>query len=181
MRGISTGNATGPRTGIGGFTMMELSLSMVIIVALAAVTVPMFTGVDSAKVDRAKIDCARIADALMRYAKDTRLRPTGKGGVETTNLLISARGNAPVIPAAGRQRTPLENLLFENTWSNPRWRGPYLDALPPDPWGHRYVVWAVNFHRAKPTWVLSAGPDGVLQTWPGHEKPRGDDIGVVIP
>ena len=53
------------------------------------------------------------------------------------------------------------------------WRGPYLDAARPDPWGNRYmanVAWltvpqggdSVGFIR--PVFVISAGPDEELDT-----------------
>ena len=53
------------------------------------------------------------------------------------------------------------------------WRGPYMDAVRPDPWGNRYmanVAWftvpqggdSVGFIR--PIVVLSAGPDEEIDT-----------------
>jgi type II secretory pathway pseudopilin PulG len=53
------------------------------------------------------------------------------------------------------------------------WRGPYLDAVRPDPWGNRYmanVLWLTNFQGAdaagfiRPIIVLSAGPDEEIDT-----------------
>jgi type II secretory pathway pseudopilin PulG len=70
-----------------------------------------------------------------------------------------------------------------------RWRGPYLEHLAADPWGHRYLV---NIKHANPgddepkaIWVLSAGPNGTLDTSPtlaagGTPVPAGDDIAYRI-
>ena len=48
------------------------------------------------------------------------------------------------------------------------WRGPYLPNVPSDPWGNAYLV---NVGRGDPSaatkkavWVISPGPNGVLET-----------------
>ncbi len=74
------------------------------------------------------------------------------------------------------------------------WSGPYLPESPgPDPWGRRYVVNIGLIPSAdSPTedrgparfavWVMSAGPNGVIET--SYRQPignaalAGDDIGV---
>jgi len=98
-----------------------------------------------------------------------------------TNHLIK---NTPFSGAAG---TP---YLITGT---PRWKGPYLERSPGlDPWGRSYLVNIKNADPAKETpdtsasglrWtiVISAGPDGVLQTDPttfavSNPSPAGDDI-----
>lgn len=70
-----------------------------------------------------------------------------------------------------------------------RWRGPYLEQLGADPWGNRYLV---NIKHAPPgddeprvVWVLSAGPNGKIDTSPtvagdGTPVPGGDDIAYRI-
>lgn len=63
-----------------------------------------------------------------------------------------------------------------------------LDASTPDPWGHRYEIniGAVADPNNEPAaiWLLSAGPDGIVET-PFVERARvarlrGDDIGIQI-
>ena len=47
----------------------------------------------------------------------------------------------------------------------PNWRGPYMAMVTADPWGHSYVSNAKSFAVAgQPVWIISAGPDGLLQT-----------------
>lgn len=70
-----------------------------------------------------------------------------------------------------------------------RWRGPYLEQLGADPWGNRYLV---NIKHGDPgdgepkaIWVLSAGPNGKIDTSPtlpadGKPVPGGDDIAFRI-
>lgn len=167
------------RAGQAGFTLLEVTLTVLILSSLAAVAIPLFGKVDSTKIDRAKLDCGQIADALMTYMKDTRLRPTGRDGTPGIRALMADRGSPPRLPIAVRS-TSLDSIVRTNTWASSRWRGPYMDSIPPDPWGQRYVVWTVNYHTSRLVWVLSAGPDGTLQTSPDHASPQGDDIGVSI-
>jgi type II secretory pathway pseudopilin PulG len=50
------------------------------------------------------------------------------------------------------------------------WRGPYQTSFPADPWGNRYAVNIGNMLNnnnaalSYAVWVLSAGPDGIIQT-----------------
>lgn len=73
----------------------------------------------------------------------------------------------------------IERHLIENKPSNDAakaykttgktaWKGPYLPSVPPDPWGKPYLVNVKQMDPAaatpKAAWVISAGPDGVLDT-----------------
>jgi general secretion pathway protein G len=49
------------------------------------------------------------------------------------------------------------------------WHGPYLDKLPVDPWGHKYIYDYPGKHNTNGYDLSSAGPDGK----PGTD----DDIG----
>lgn len=49
------------------------------------------------------------------------------------------------------------------------WRGPYLDKLPVDPWGHKYIYEYPGKHNTNGFDLFSTGPDGK----PGTD----DDIG----
>jgi hypothetical protein len=45
------------------------------------------------------------------------------------------------------------------------WRGPYQSSIQADPWGYRYAINIGNMTGAYPAvWVISAGPDGIIQT-----------------
>ncbi len=91
---------------------------------------------------------------------------------------VTGAGTAPLrgpSPTDGWQR-----LLRENAFSLEGWSGPYLDALPADPWGHAYVVTTAGFtDRRKRVWVLSAGPNGRVETTARDTNPHGDDVGLV--
>jgi hypothetical protein len=52
------------------------------------------------------------------------------------------------------------------------WKGPYMSAVSADPWGNTYLVGTLNFEPAPPidpnikypVWIISVGPDGIIQT-----------------
>ncbi|HNX04433.1 MAG TPA: type II secretion system major pseudopilin GspG [Opitutales bacterium] len=50
-----------------------------------------------------------------------------------------------------------------------RWKGPYADSLPKDPWGHPYEYACPGTHNKTGYDLWSAGPDG--------QDGTGDDIG----
>lgn len=98
------------------------------------------------------------------------------------------------------QADSLENHLVKNSpggttdkpypVTGPRtWRGPYVESIIEDPWGHRYLVNIKNAHPGdatpKTVWVLSAGPNGAIETDPNAladsgATPAGDDIAVRV-
>lgn len=67
------------------------------------------------------------------------------------------------------------------------WGGPYVTDFGFDPWGHTYIVsvgaMEPNGRPIAPRargWILSAGPNGVLETAPDASIVVGDDIGMVL-
>ncbi|MFG0320012.1 MAG: type II secretion system protein GspG [Planctomycetota bacterium JB042] len=91
---------------------------------------------------------------------------------------LTGDGTAPLrgpSPTDGWHR-----LLRGNAFALEGWSGPYLDAFPADPWGHAFVVTTAGFtDRRKRVWVLSAGPNGRLETTARDTNPHGDDVGLV--
>ena len=68
-----------------------------------------------------------------------------------------------------------------------RWRGPYVRHLTLDPWGNAYIVSVGAMEKdGSPIvagargWILSAGPNGVLETAPDATDPGGDDLGTIV-
>ena len=91
------------------------------------------------------------------------------------------------------KREPLAHHLIRNKpfgsvkYSN--WKGPYLASDKYDQWGHSYLITVIGYsHCVKNyswpyVWVISAGPDGVLETssYIGNSGVLvGDDIGFLI-
>lgn len=91
---------------------------------------------------------------------------------------IRPRGNA----FAHGRGFPLSGILVsDRIKAGEKWRGPYLSHVPIDPWGRAYVV---NndpaSHSRSLRFIVSAGPDGVMDTAPGSGTVAGDDVGIVL-
>jgi type II secretory pathway pseudopilin PulG len=81
------------------------------------------------------------------------------------------------------------------------WNGAYVQDIPADPWGRKYLVnlhfafsgtdhaFSPEAHQWNPLYVLSAGPNGMIETPVGHHEttapgvepqPGGDDVVSLI-
>ena len=121
-----------------GFTLLELLVVIVIIGLLAGLVAPRYfdqVSKSNAKIARAQIDS--LEKALDQYRLDVGAYPTTEQGLASLN-------------------TKPQNLE--------KWAGPYLKkAVPPDPWGARYIYKAPGDHSEYD--LSSYGSDG---------KPGGD-------
>jgi prepilin-type N-terminal cleavage/methylation domain-containing protein len=75
-----------------------------------------------------------------------------------------------------------------------RWKGPYIANVSVDPWGQTYIahvgameengipviITSPRLFEKPEGWILSAGPDGLLQTSPTDTTLSGDDIGFIF-
>ena len=69
------------------------------------------------------------------------------------------------------------------------WKGPYVESLTKrDPWGNNYLVYVKAMHTASSGvtgekeygWIISAGPNGILETPKTSNNLQGDDIGMTL-
>jgi prepilin-type N-terminal cleavage/methylation domain-containing protein len=195
-----------------GFTLMELTVVLAVIVTLALILTPSIsTFINDSRTARTRADAQTIVSAIVQFEKDNGFFPQWKvavaGGPGTAanklDLLISP-GKTPMespqtlwtttSPAA--RTDTLANQLIANApgytlktgSSRFGWNRPYVSsAIGPDAWNNCYIV---NIGLADPTvgaagkdaiWVISAGPNGILET--GYRIAvtaatlGGDDIG----
>lgn len=67
-----------------------------------------------------------------------------------------------------------------------KWKGPYITKLAVDPFGFAYIAHIGAMERdgtkiaSGKGWILSAGPDGVLDTAPSASVLSNDDIGYIF-
>jgi general secretion pathway protein G len=103
----------------GGFTLIELMVVILIIGLLATIVVQSLRGAtDKAKRVKAEADISEIKTALDRYYLDVGSYPRVEQGLQA---LVSAPNTGNVSQGGGD------------------YQGPYLEKLPPDPWGNQYV------------------------------------------
>ena len=171
-----------------GFTLVEVIVVAAIIAVLAGILVPMiFKEVDESKVSKAQADTKAVMTSLLSFRKDTGRWPVLNGGngclAEIT--LLNGNGAAPATYHASWNTAILgtldAQLSSNNACYGANWKGPYIPTVGVDPWGHAYVINADSFGVAgAPVLILSAGPDGIIDTATNASAPANDDIGVRI-
>lgn len=125
-----------------GFTMIEIMIVVIIIASLAAMVIPRLSGrADEAKVAIAEADIrSNISMALKMYELDNVVFPTTEQGLDA--LLVK--------PSASP--------------SPPKWKGPYLERSPLDPWGKPYQYRLPGEHNISAYDLYSLGKDGAEGT-----------------
>jgi general secretion pathway protein G len=124
---------------LGGFTLVELMLVLVILGILAGLVLPKFAGrSEQARVTATITQIATFNTALGAYEVDTGSYPSSQAGLRA---LVSQPADVT------------------------GWRGPYLESdIPLDPWQHPYVYEYPGKLNPSGYDVISMGPDGQLGT-----------------
>lgn len=129
----------------------------------------------------------------------------GEGNVKDPSGFLTAIGSTGRVGRLNDHLVtdPITGSTVANYRNNGlNWKGPYSKTLNQDPWGRNYVVLAraashvlggttdsnTDPSTTTPTsrltplyyWVLSAGPNGKLDTTQAHSELQGDDIGTVV-
>ena len=171
-------NEAAAKSGQRGFSGVRLLQALAGILVLAVVAPPgLATLVNRSRIDRAQEEVSRLADAL----QDTGLIDRARG--QEADDLLGGPGNTP-------------EALGVRQWVEGRvgsLSGYVSQRLRSDPWGNRYLV-NIGVLQASEAdeastlprvlWVLSAGPNGLIETV--YAAPAvsavvgGDDIGARI-
>lgn len=174
------------------FTLIEVLIVLAIIAILAGILTPVtMSYIEGARIVRAQNDVEAIGKAILSFNEDTALWPIYEHSenLESYYSVLYGHGALPseIVDFADR----LENQLNSNIPAYPTtgefaWRGPYISSLGADPWGNSYVVNSSGLipSSTKAVWVISAGPNGIIDTSLSQERGiavlSGDDIGCRI-
>ena len=149
------------RQDAGGFTLIELTVVLAVIVTLALMLTPSITNfIGDSRTARTRTDVQTMAAAVVQFYKDTGYFPqwsaANAGGPGTSankvDLLVTS-GNVPVAATANTWTTGTNDMLVDQLLRNEPgytmrsatntfgWNGPYLSsAIGSDAWNNRYAV-----------------------------------------
>ncbi len=169
-----------------GFTLIEVIVVAGIIAVLAGILVPLiFKEIDESKISRAAADVRSISSALIVMKKDTGNWPVSVSCTPNTTLLVGA-GTVPSVAAGVTGWVTTNQINYNDYFLNDAqecwpttWKGPYMATVSMDPWGHSYITNGDSMLLAGTAiWILSAGPDGIVNTSANANAVVGDDIGM---
>lgn len=130
--GKSTRRSSGGKRKQCAFTLIEIMVVLVILGLLAAIIVPsVMNRPDEARNVKASQDIRGLMGALKLYRLDNLRYPSSEEGLAA---------------------------LLENLGKSDKWRGPYVDFLPEDPWGNAYR-YANPARKGREVDVYSLGAD----------------------
>lgn len=147
--------------GMRGFTLIELTVVLAVLVTLALILTPSIANfINDSRVARTRSDTQTVAAAIVQFYKDNGFFPqwsaAENGGPGTdgsqVDLLIS-EGNVPVVAAPNLWTTGTTDALADQLLTNAPsytlrtatatfgWNGPYLSSgIGADAWNNRYAV-----------------------------------------
>ncbi len=130
--------------------------------------------------ERARCDILRMIDAIERCREDIGTEGLRHGALATARALMGP-GTVPRGPLDPSSASDLADLLCRNRLGLSNWHGPYLEAIPEDPWGGAYVItWSGMRSRQDNVWIVSAGPNGKLDTKAADTRAQNDDVAFVV-
>ena len=183
------------RLGNHGFTLVEVIVILAVVSILVAIITPtVLKYIAEAQQSRAEEDVRSLSLVLNDLIKDTgqfpgTKLPTGKtflcspgtkvggswgDGTKCGDLTLHLITNDP-----NEDATPDSTGDYLTTGRR-KYKGPYVQNLNEDPWGNAYQINATTLisGNTSPTWVISSGPDGTMDTAVSATALAGDDLGV---
>jgi len=117
----------------GGFSLIEILVAIGAMGILLGIAVPAYNGYrEKAQIAEAMHDLKRIETAIITLATDTGEWPKHQNIGEINN------GGSNEIYDLSAATIGL--LIDDVGTPYPNWNGPYIPAVPLDPWGHNYFL-----------------------------------------
>lgn len=124
----------------------------------------------------------RIAQTQARAsAAAERLRVSSNGAATTGTGIACGPGRLPdLVPSTATARAAA--LPSHAAWLLGATMAPELfgAGMPTDAWGRCFLLNAAAWASGGPAWLLSAGPNGLVETSTRAGAPGGDDIGARV-
>ena len=167
-----------------GFTLIEVIVVAGIIAILASILIPLvLKEIDESRITKAQADVRSILTSIVVFKKDTAQWPNMDNGCAQSVTLLQGDGKVPNLTGMGYDTSVSSSMndhlpADANSCYN-NWKGPYIARVTADPWGNSYIINADGFLIAnQPVWILSAGPNGQVETPTFSQTLLGDDIGL---
>ena len=131
------------------------------------------------RMGRMRKDSLQVASAIALFMRDTARSP----GQAYQWLFTDSTGRMPRVDEAidfATLAAPCSDFLVSNAEGITAWHGPYLLASGSDAWENRYLISLAGSSGEKDAepkiTIISAGPNGMLETAAGSVEPGGDDL-----
>ena len=177
------------------FTLVEIIVILAVVSILVAIVTPtVLKYISEAQESRAEEDVRNLSVVINDLIKDTGQYPGSK--LATGKTFLCGPGTTSATPwGDGTTCADITMHIVENdpsqdgtagstgdyrTTGRRKFKGPYVQVLNEDPWGNAYQINATTLvgGNTSPTWVISAGPNGIFDTAPTDTAISSDDMGV---
>ena len=183
-----------------GFSIAETTIILAAASVLTATAAPSILDyVAQARGIKASGDVQVLTTALARLMFDVSSLKAGENGASPEMLVGPGDPSDPggsgssewIAPVDGTKVQNLVDHLVTNTAGYSQkgpgpfakgWGGPYVDGVPTDPWGRRYSANVGVFGTNTPVVVVSAGPNGIVETpfrGAGSQSAHDDVVGLI--
>ena len=168
-----------------GFSLVEIMIVVAVIGMLAAIAIPQVVNqMHKARIHQAEADLTLIASGVNCLTSDTGMYPSVEGEpihyISEPGSTINAEVEDLSTPNAGLLSCPITTNRF-----GPKWQGPYLQEMPPDPWGRPYFFdpdYNIYSNRSQKTGLISVS--SVVGSYGSNRRGKNeydsDDIFVIL-